>query len=94
MNLECSKQTDVLIMDFSKAFDKVNHSMLLHKLQRYGVQGTTNTWITNFLNNRRQAVVVSGASSHFVNIMSGVPQGSVLGPCLFLAYINDMPEKL
>ena len=72
----------------------MNHSFLLHKLQRYGVQGTTNTWITNFLNNRRQAVVVSGASSHFVNVMSGVPQGSVLGPCLFLAYINDMPEKL
>ena len=93
-HLESGKQTDVLIMDFSKAFDKVNHSLLLHKLQRYGVQGTTNTWIANFLNNRRQAVVVSGASSHFANVMSGVPQGSVLGPCLFLAYINDTPEKL
>ena len=81
-------------MDFSKAFEKKNQSLLLHKLQRYGVQGTTNTWIANFLNNRRQAVVVSGTSSHFVNVMSGVPQGSVLGPCLFLAYINDMPEKL
>ena len=93
-NLESGKQTDILITDFSKAFDKVNHSLLLHKLQRYGVQGTTTTWIANFLNNRCQAVVVSGASSHFVNVMSGVPQGSVLGPCLFLAYINDMPEKL
>ena len=72
----------------------MNHSFLLHKLQRYGVQGTTNTWIDNFLNNRRQAVVVSSASSHFVNVMSGVLQGSVLGPCLFLAYISDMPEKL
>ena len=93
-NLDSGKQTDVLIIDFSKAFDKVHHSLLLHKLQRYGVQGTTNIWIANFLNNRHQAVVVSGASSHFVNIMSGVPQGSVLGPCLFLAFINDMPEKL
>ena len=93
-NLESGKQTDILITDFSKAFDKVNHSLLLHKLQHYGVQGTTTTWIANFLNNRCQAVVVSGASSHFVNVMSGVPQGSVLGPCLFLAYINDMPEKL
>ena len=95
-NLESSKQADVLIMDFSKAFNKVNHSLLLHKLQRYGVQGTTSTWIANFLNNGRQAVVVSGASSHFMNVMSGVPQGSVLGPCPFLAYINhnDMPEKL
>ena len=93
-HLESGKQTDVLIMDFSKAFDKVNHSLLLHKLQRYGVQGTTTAWIANFLNNRCQTVVVSSASSHFVNIMSGVPQGSVLGPCLFLAYMNDMPEKL
>ena len=81
-------------MDFNKAFDKVNHPLPLRKLQRYGVQRTTNTWIANFLNNRRQAVVVSGASSHFVNVMSGVPRGSMLGPCLFLAYINDMPENL
>ena len=93
-NLESSKQTDILITDFSKAFDKMNHSLLLHKLQRYGVQGTTNTWIANFLNNRHQAAVVSGASSHFVNVMSGVLHGSVLGPCLFLTYISDMPEKL
>ena len=93
-NLGSGKQTDVIIMDFSKAFDKVNHSLLLHKLQHYGVHGTTNTWIANFLNNRCQAVVVSGASSHSANVMSGVPQGSVLGPCLFFAYINDMPEKL
>ena len=77
-NLESGKQTDVRIMDFSKSFDKVNHALLLHKLQRYGVQGTTNTWIANFLNNRRQPVVVSGASSHFVNVMSEVPEGSVL----------------
>ena len=93
-NLESSKQTDILITDFSKASDKMNHSLLLHKLQRYGIHDTTNTCIANFLNNRRQAVVVSSASSHFVNVMSGVLQGSVLGPCLFLTYISDMPEKL
>ena len=72
--LESGKQADVLIVDFSKAFDKVNHSLLLHKLQRYGVQGTTNTWIANFLNNRRQAAVVSSASSHFVNVGAGIAQ--------------------
>jgi hypothetical protein len=93
-NLENGKQTDVLVMDFSKAFDRVNHSLLLHKLQRYGVQGTTHAWISSFLRDRRQSVVVDGSSSPFVDVRSGVPQGSVLGPCLFLAYINDLPEKL
>jgi hypothetical protein len=73
-NLESSKQTDVLVMDFSKAFDRVNHSLLLHKLQRYGVQGTTHAWISSFLRDRRQSVVVGGSSSPFVDVRSGVPQ--------------------
>ena len=93
-NLESGKQTDVLIVDFSKAFDHVNHSLLLHKLQCYGVQGTTNAWVSSFLYDRCQAVVVDGSQSSFVSIRSGVPQCPVLGPCLFLAYINDLPEKL
>ena len=60
----------------------------------YGVQGTTNAWISSFLYDRHQAVVVDGSQSSFVSIRSGVPQCPVLGPCLFLAYINDLPEKL
>ena len=93
-NLEGGKQTDVLIMDFTKAFDRVNHSLLLHKLQRYGNRGSTITWIASFLGERRQAVVVDGACSSFVSVRSGVPQGSFLGLCLFLAYIDDLPDKV
>ena len=91
-NLEGGKQTDVLIMDFAKAFDRVNHSLLLHKLQRYRIRGSTITWIASFLSECRQAVVVDSACSSFFSIWSGVPQGSVLGLCLFLAYINDLPD--
>eukprot|EP00745_Piridium_sociabile_P027724 TRINITY_DN44613_c1_g1_i1.p1 TRINITY_DN44613_c1_g1~~TRINITY_DN44613_c1_g1_i1.p1 ORF type:complete len:604 (+),score=154.71 TRINITY_DN44613_c1_g1_i1:145-1812(+) len=93
-NMEKGKQTDVLVMDFSKAFDKVSHSLLIHKLRHYGISGQINTWIRNFLADRQQRVVVDGAASDAIAVESGVPQGSVLGPALFLFYINDLPRQL
>ena len=68
--------------------------LLVHKLQFYGIRGSIITWIANFLSDRRQAVVVDGSCSSYARVRSGVPQGSVLGLCLFLAYINGLPEKL
>ena len=82
-------------MDFAKAFIKVNHTLLIHKLNQYDSRGEISRWISDFLNNGRQAAVVSGARSVFVSVQSGVPQGGIrLGPCLFLIYINDLPDTL
>ena len=77
-----------------KAFDKVNHSLLTHKLHRYGVQGKVFEWIRAFLKDRQQRVVVDGVRSDEITVKSRVPQGSVIGPALFLTYINDLPELL
>jgi hypothetical protein len=94
LNMENGKQTDILVMDFSKAFDKVSHSLLLHKLHYYCIQGELNSWIENLLSNRKQAVVLEGEKSDYVAVESDIPQGSVLGPSLFLYYINDIPAGL
>ena len=88
------QQTDCLIMDFSKAFDKVSHNLLIHKLDQYGIKGKTNAWIKGVLSDRTQCVVIEGEKSDIMKVESGVPQGSVLGSSLFLFYINAMPDNI
>ena len=77
-------QVDAIVLDFAKAFDKVPHRRLILKLRHYGITGPTLHWITAFLSNRTQRVLLDGASSNSVPVSSGVPQGTVLGPLLFL----------
>ena len=93
-NMKDGKQTDVLIMDFSKAFAKVSHNNLLEKHKFYGIRGKTKTCIRDFLSNRKQVVVVDGEKSYEAEVKSRVPQGSVLGPSLFLFYINDIEDNM
>ena len=88
------KQTDLILLGFSKALDKVNPSKLILKLHSYGIRSTALRWIQAFLSNCQQKVIIEGQESDSVAVTSGAPHGSVPGLILFLAYINDLPKDI
>merc|ERR1711963_635569 len=92
--LEQGNNVDTVYLDFSKAFDKCDHGILLHKIKKLKIKGKLGCWIQNFLKDRKQAVIVDRVKSTWSEIISGIPQGSVLGPILFLIYISDIGENL
>ena len=92
--LENGKNVDVVYLDFAKAFDKVDHKILMKKVYQFGIRGKLYTWIENFISNRYQQVLVDGKLSRKEKVISGVPQGTVIGPLLFLIYIDDLESTL
>ncbi len=88
-SLDLGKLVGSVMIDLSKAFDSINHQALLQKLNKYGVHGGELQWFTDYLNHRRQRVLISGASSDWNHVHTGVPQGTILGPLLFSYHLCE-----
>ena len=89
---EDNKLTCGIFLDISKAFDTIDHNIILSKIYKYGIRGNTLNWLMNYLSNPYQFVSINNPSSSFLRIECAVPQGSILGQILFLLYINDLPR--